>query len=75
MRTILLRKILKYYATNTDSINRIARGHKNFLEIKPISKREEGEGYVYLKNTAIILDHIILKKLEFIYNCKFSFKL
>ena len=34
MRAILLRKILKYCATNTDSTDHIARSHKNFLEIK-----------------------------------------
>ena len=33
MTAILLRKILKYCATNTDSTNRIALGHKNFLKI------------------------------------------
>ena len=52
----MLRKILKYCATNTDYTDRIARGHKNFSE-KEEKKRLIGEGYVYLENTDIFLEH------------------
>ena len=46
MRAILLRKILKYCVINTDSTDRIARGHKNFLKIKLISRG--GRTYIYI---------------------------
>ena len=42
MRAILLRKVLKYCATNTDSTNRIARGHKNFRPNKMLPSFCEG---------------------------------
>ena len=47
MRAILLRKILKHCATNTDSTDRIAHGYKNFLKIE----------YVHLENIAIFLEN------------------
>ena len=52
----MLRKVVKYCATSTDSTNRIARGHKTFLKIKLISKRR-AKNYVHLKNTAIFLEN------------------
>ena len=47
--------MLKYYATNTDSTDRIARGHNNLLKIKLI-RRERAE-YVCLENIVIFLEH------------------
>ena len=46
MRASLLREILKYCATNTDSIDRIARGHKNFLEIKLVSRKGAKDTFI-----------------------------
>ena len=65
MRAILLRKMIIYCATNTDSINRIARGDKNFLKIKLINRRRTEEGYVHLEN-AVFLEN----KYKFMYALK-----
>ena len=50
MRAILLRKNITiiYCATNTDSTDRIARDHKNFLKIIKLISRER------VKNTFIL---------------------
>ena len=44
--TLLKKKTLKYRATNTESIDRIARGHKNFLKIKLISKEMAKDTFI-----------------------------
>ena len=65
MRAILLGKILKHCATNTDSTDRIARGHKNFLKIKMVNKGKGKDTFIQ-KILLLFLEHDLTKKVEYI---------